>query len=296
MFSRSSIQLKHTLVFLIVFLMVGGGFVVGIQDLKLTQLRNEAKAVAEQVVSFRSWVANTGVVWVDQLTPDFHDFLGRRMDQSGGMMFSKNPALATRELSEIVADSSTRATFRVTSDEYRNPLNKPDEFEAEALKLFKQGDEVKSHERLVDGMYHYAQPIYVQPACLRCHGNPEDAPPEVIEKYGSERAFGYKEGDVRGIIGVKLPDISLREVVGAFLNPITVALVVFAFLLSFFYTQRSVIRRLKLLTAKTESIAKGNLDEPIHVRTDSNDEIEHVAHAVDMLRRSLAVAMKHLNK
>jgi len=294
MFSKLSIQLKHTVVFLAALLMITVGFVFGVQDLKRTQLQNEARAVAEQVVSFRSWVANTGVVWVDQLTPDFHDFLGKRLDQAGGMMFSKNPALATRELSDVVAKSATRATFRVTSDEYRNPANKPDAFEAEALQSFKSDPNLKSYENLGSGYYRYAQPIYVKEACLRCHGKPEDAPKDVIDKYGDQRAFGYKVGDVRGIIGVSLPDIPLREVAASFVNPLTLALVAAAFLLSFLYTQRSVIQRLRNLTATTHSIAKGNLNEPIDASKDTKDEIEQVAHAVDMLRRSLTVAMKHL--
>lgn len=63
---------------------------------------------------------------------------------------------------------------------------------------------------------------------------------------------------------------------------------------SFFYTQGSIIRRLKLLTAKTEKIAMGNLDEPIDSDANSADEIHPVSHAIDMLRKSLVVAMKHM--
>jgi HAMP domain-containing protein len=289
-----SIQIKHTIVFSVALLMILVGFYFGVQDLKRMQLRNEAQAVAEQVVSFRAWVAGTGVVWVDQLTPDFHDFLGRRMDQSGGLLFSKNPALATRELSTVVAKSSSRATFRVTSDEYRNPANKPDGFESRAIELFKKNSDANNLDSLEGGVYRYAQPIFVKKACLRCHGKPEDAPKDVIEKYGDKRAFGYNVGDVRGIIGVTLPDIKIKDVAASFINPITLALIIAAFLLSFLYTQRAIIYRLRELTKKTHSIARGNLKEPIKTRGKSEDEIEQVAHAVDMLRRSLTIAMKHL--
>jgi HAMP domain-containing protein len=296
MFRNYSIQLKYSVIFLVALVMVSAGFFFGVQDLKLKQLRNEAQAVAEQVVSFRAWVAQSGVVWVDKLTPDFHDFLGQRSIKDGEMIFSKNPALATRELSTIVANSATRATFRVTSDEYRNPANAPDAFETEAIKVFKADDERRTFDRLEDGKYRFAQPVYVTKACLKCHGKVEDAPPEVIAKYGDQRAFGYQEGDVRGIISVNLPDISLADVTASFLNPYTITLLVLAFGLSFLYTQRAIIKRLKVLTDRTVRIAKGELDEPIVTQTDTADEIEHVAHAVDMLRRSLVVAMKHLKK
>ena len=296
MFSKFSIQTKYSVVFIAAILLVAAGFVLGVQDLKQKQLRNEAKAVAEQVVSFRAWVAGTGVVWVNQLTAEFHDFLGEKMIREGEKIFSKNPALATRELSTIVSKSSTRAKFRVTSDEYRNPANAPNKFEMHALETFKRDDEIPYVESLEGDSYRYAQPIFVKKSCLRCHGDPKDAPKEVIEKYGDKRAFGYKVGDVRGIISVSLPDILLSEVISSFVNPITIGLVAVAFLMSFLYTQFGLIRRMKILTEKTERIAKGELNEPIEFQRKSLDEIEHLAHAVDMLRKSLVVAMRHMQK
>ncbi|MCP4285198.1 MAG: DUF3365 domain-containing protein [Gammaproteobacteria bacterium] len=296
MFSRFSIQTKYSTVFIAAILLVAAGFVLGVQDLKLKQLRNEAKAVAEQVVSFRSWVAGTGVIWVDQLTDQFHDFLGEKMIREGEKIFSKNPALATRELSTIVSKSSTRANFRVTSDEYRNPANAPDSFEKQAIESFKQDDEIAFVEALQADTYRYAQPIFVKKACLRCHGDPRNAPKEVIEKYGDKRAFGYQVGDVRGIISVSLPDILLSEVISSFINPITIGLVIIAFIMSFLYTQFGLIRRMKKLTAMTERIAKGELNESIKVQRKSLDEIDHLAHAVDMMRKSLVVAMRHMKK
>ena len=296
MFTKSSIQAKHSFVFIVAIILMGLGFFLGVQDLKLKQLRNEAKAVAEQVVSFRAWVANSGVVWVDQLSADFHDYLGEKMVKEGEKIFSKNPALATRELSTIVAKSSTRATFRVTSDDYRNPANAPNEFEKLALQTLKAESNQQFVENIGNGKYLYAQPIYVKASCLRCHGNPKDAPKDVITKYGDKRAFGYKVGDIRGIISVSLPDVKIEEVVSSFINPITLGLVAVAFLMSYLYTHFSLILRIKSLTKKTKLIAKGELNTPLETQLDSSDEIEHAAHAVDLLRRSLIVAMRHMHK
>jgi len=296
MFTQSSIQAKHSFVFMMAIILMGLGFYLGVQDLKLKQLRNEARAVAEQVVSFRAWVANSGVVWVDQLSADFHDYLGEKMVQEGEKIFSKNPALATRELSTIVAKSSTRATFRVTSDDYRNPINAPDEFEKRALRTLKEESGQGFVENIGNGKYFYAQPIYVKKSCLRCHGDPKDAPRDVIEKYGDKRAFGYKVGDVRGIISVALPDVRAEEVASSFINPVTLGLIAVAFLMSYLYTHFSLIQRIKSLTKKTKLIAKGELNTPLEAQLDSSDEIEHATHAVDLLRRSLIVSMRHMHK
>jgi len=296
MFSRLSIQIKFLLVFTLAIVLVVIALLIGVQGLKQKQLRHEAIAVADQVVAFRSWVANTGVVWTDKLTGDFHDFLGKREDAAGNFFFSKNPALATRELSSISSKTSTRAKFRVTSDRYRNAENKPDAFESEALDIFKKSEETSYVDRFQDNLYRYTQPLIVKKTCLRCHGDPADAPVEVIEKYGDKKAFGYKVGDVRGIISVTLPDIKVIGVIDSFLNPITIILFLLAFLITIIFTQKVLIARLQSLAKITENIAKGNFKQQLPMDPHSKDEIMKVSHAVDMLRKSLEVAMKHMEK
>lgn len=297
MFSKWSIQLKYSLIFILTLALIVAGLFIGIYTLKTIQLRNEATASAEQVIAFRAWVANTGVIWVDHLAPEFRDFLGKRTSSDNALeFFSKNPALATRELSEIVSKTATRATFRVTSDEYRNPANAPDAFETTSIQAFKNDRNQKYQEAFEGNFYRYSQPIFVQQSCLKCHGDPKDAPPDVIAKYGDKRAFGYKVGDVRGIISVKLPDVTLAQVFLTFLNPFTVALIVLAFLLNFLFTQKAIINRLKDLAKTTERLAQGELDLPLQGNPDSRDEVDHVRHAINLLRNSVVVAMKRLQK
>ena len=300
MLSKFGIQFKYTLVFIITLVLIVTGLLIGIYNLKQSQLRNEAMAVAEQVVAFRAWVAGTGVVWVDHLAPEFRDFLGKRTGTGANAnvleFYSKNPALATRELSELANKTATRANVRVTSDEYRNPANAPDGFEKAAIELFKNDKERKYSDVLENGFYRYSQPIFVQQSCLKCHGDPKDAPPEVIEKYGDKKAFGYKIGDVRGIISVKLPDVTVTDVLMTLLNPYTLGLIALAFLLNFFYAQRAIIARLKKLAKTTERIAGGELDLPLAIKPDSRDEVDYVTRAVDLLRNSVVVAMKRLQK
>ncbi len=295
MFSHLSLKIKYSLIFLVTALLVAAAMLVSLQYFKTQVLRNEARAVASQVVSFRAWVANSGMIWVDSLSKDFHDFLSKRPDADGNNYFGKNPALATRELSQIANKSAIRATFRVTSDEYRHESNAPDAFESSAIQSFKSGGP-KYYEGYENETYRYAQPIYVKKACLKCHGEPENAPKEVIEKYGDQKAFGYKEGDVRGIISVQLPDLAMTDIARALLNPFTIGLIVLAFVLNWLFTSRGLIRRLRKLTEDTEAISKGQLGRELDFESpkDSHDEVDHVANAVNLLRNSLRVAMKHM--
>lgn len=298
MLSKASIQLKFGLVFLSTVVLVTAALGAGLYQLRTEVLRNEAQAVANQVVSFRTWVAKAGMVWVDKLSDDFHDFLASRKGGDGGTFYGKNPALATRELSGIVDASAKRATFRVTSDEYRNPANRPDLFEAAAIDHFKSDRESAYFEDIVGDKYRYAQPIFVEKACLKCHGDKEDAPPEVIEKYGSDKAFGYQLGDVRGIISVQLPNITLASILTSLANPITLGLLLVAFVVSYLYVARGVIRRLRNLTKGAVAIAEGDLDLKLdYVEAENNrNEIDQVYNAVNLLRNSLRVAMRRMQR
>jgi methyl-accepting chemotaxis protein len=295
MFGKQSISIKYGLIFFSTLILISAAILVTVQYLKVGMLRNEAQAVASQVVSFRSWVAKSGMVWVDKLSDDFHDFLAETPDGEGKKFYGKNPALATRELSQIANQSSTHATFRVTSDEYRHPDNKPDEFESKAIEMIKQNKKTQFVENTSEGTYRYAQPIFVTKACLKCHGDPEDAPEAVIKKYGAQKAFGYKEGDVRGIISVKLPDITLKDMLPHFANPYTIVYILLAVIINFIFTTQ-LIKRLKNLTHKAEVIAHGELDTPLEFNSPkhSNDELDHVYNAVNLLRNSMKVVMKRL--
>ena len=295
MFGRQSISIKYTLVFVSTLILIASAVLVSVHYLKIGMLRNEAQAVASQVVSFRAWVAQSGMVWVDNLPEDFHDYLASSEGADGKKFYGKNPALATRELSQIANKSATHAKFRVTSDQYRHPNNKPNAFEATAIALIKQNKKAKFIESISEGEYRYAQPIFVTQACLKCHGKVEDAPRAVIEKYGSQKAFGYKVGDVRGIISVNLPDITFMDILPTFANPYTIGFVLLSILINFFFTMR-LIKRLRNLTHSAEQIAHGELDIALVYQSPkkSQDELDHVYNAVNLLRNSMKIAIKRL--
>ncbi|MCW5200536.1 DUF3365 domain-containing protein [Desulfobulbus sp. F4] len=293
---RFSIPLKFFGVFLLTVLLVGGAFAATLNFLRMQVSRNEARTVADQVTAFRSWVTQSGMVWVQKLAPGFHDFLDEQRNASGGTFYGKNPALATRELATIMQRESARSTFRVTSDNCRKEENTPDAFEAAAIAHFQQNKTLEFIEQREGHRYRYARPLFIEQGCLQCHGDPKDAPRPVVEKYGSKNAFGYKVGQVRGVISVTVPALSVQEVLASLINPYSITLLVAAFVLNILF-MRSVVVRLVELTRKAEAIASGKLETVLDYTnpSESNDELDHLFHAVNLLKRSLVILFKRVN-
>ncbi len=194
------------------------------------QQRLQAQTVVGNVEAFGTWVAKQGRVW--NFAADSSSYLSERIlvdpkDTSATPLhaFSKNPALAQREFSEVVMESSTPAKFRMTSHNVMNPINAPDAFETRAINAMKSLS-VKEYSEEIGDRYRYAQAVYHKAACISCHGNPKDAPADVIARYGDKNGFGFKEGDVAGVISVSIPRASFWQSVGRLLGPMEAALLV----------------------------------------------------------------------
>lgn len=107
-----------------------------------------------------------------------------------------------------------------TTFQFRNPANMPDEYEKLALthfeNLIKSDVEIltfyiqKIHENGQDFFYYY-QPLKTGRLCLACHGQPEEmdeALKQVLgERYPADKATGYKEGEFRGLVRVKVSGV-----------------------------------------------------------------------------------------
>jgi hypothetical protein len=306
MFKTRSIAAQFTLVFLLSLATLGVAFYFILHGVYYHQLKSQAETVADNVDAFGSWVAQYGRVWVKDNDKSYLGHLpllqktipdNAPPGPDGGLkavnFYSKNPALAQREFSEAVERSASPAKFRVTSLNYMNPVNKPDAFEERALNKIK-GAGLKEYYEVLPGSFRYARTLYHKKSCISCHGDPNDAPNDVKVRYGTEHGFAFKEGDVAGIISVRVPTKPFMDVALSVIAPWQIALVVVAFLVSFLFIRIAVVRPIQRLTAATTEISVGNeadlgvegLDER------SGNELHQLALATERLRTSLEMAAK----
>ena len=97
--------------------------------------------------------------------------------------------------------------LKQTSLKFRNPANHPDTFEKKILEEFEASGYPKGKGKgeivtNIDGSqtYRYMLPLYIKPACLKCHGEPKGER-DIAKKIRE----GYKEGEIRGAISLKFP-------------------------------------------------------------------------------------------
>lgn len=115
------------------------------------------------------------------------------------------PALWGRKTGEKFGQK-TGITLKQTAQQYRFAGNKPDEFEADALKQFAAAGYPKGKELVTTvsmggkQVLRYMAPEYAAKSCLACHGEPMGE-----KDITGMKKEGYKEGDVAGAISVVVP-------------------------------------------------------------------------------------------
>ncbi|MBF0419667.1 MAG: diguanylate cyclase [Magnetococcales bacterium] len=181
--------LNISLVLLIFTLGAFVGMLSKHEQLITEELISRARAHFKDIVLTRRWNASYGGVYVEKKPGVVSNPYLKDPDittTSGKTYTLKNPALMTREISEL-AKKDGDYQFHITSLKLRNPDNTPDLWEQQALLEFNTGIKEKSTILSADSktMFRYMAPLYVEEKCLSCHQDQ-----------------GYKVGDIRGGISV----------------------------------------------------------------------------------------------
>lgn len=100
----------------------------------------------------------------------------------------------------------TGIRMKLTGTEYRFPGNKPDDFEAEVLRIFANPRHPKGQQytkvTMVSGkpVMRVMEPEYAGATCLACHGGPKGE-----RDITGMKKEGWKEGELAGAISVVMP-------------------------------------------------------------------------------------------
>lgn len=157
----------------------------------------EARAVIERDALYRRWGASHGGVYVPvtpQSPPSIYlTHVPERdvLTPSGRLLTLINPAYMTRQVNELSQQGSIfLGRAHITSLKPLRPENKPDAWEAAALRSFENGSQEVSAITTMNGKPYLRlmTPFVTDKPCLKCHG------PQ-----------GYTIGSIRGGLSVSIP-------------------------------------------------------------------------------------------
>ena len=150
--------------------------------------------------------------------------------QQYGLAGSMN--VCAKEAPAVITDleKTFGLTIKRTALNVRNPLNAPDPEEKALLEklvgMLKNGEALPQDATLFsetekdkERILRFYKPVMMQGSCVGCHGTPDKIPADVKKalaaSYPKDKAVGYKEGDLRGIISItvkeKIPEKELKK-------------------------------------------------------------------------------------
>ncbi len=200
---------------------------------------------------------------------------------------------------ELFQEAYPGYIFKQATLDPLNPSNKADREERALIENFQRNSSLKSSEgKLVRGgtdFFYFAQPIKTDSkGCLTCHGNPNDAPKDQVEIYGTDSGYNWKMDDTVAAFVVYIPTaeaIAAAKTLSLTLVLIGAGGIILMLLVIWVFLERSVVQPIVHLAERTENFSLGeNLNDPIV--TKSNDEIGALSSAIERLRISLVKLLK----
>lgn len=277
LFARISVNAKYNLVssclLVVLFIALAYNSYVREQSLILKSSIDYARSISRQIIETR-----------DYLSKNVHDEP------------SRNESLIPQVAATRIARQLTQGSpyyVRQISLRYRNPDNRPDDYETAQLKIFRDGNSGERWQVVSDGgkrSIRYLFPMVAEQSCLTCHGSYEKAPSFVQERFPKGHfSYGYRVGEVIGAVSVSIPMQSLyQDIANNFRNDLLYdAVVLILFILaSGWIIRRIIIKPVKSVAASITRVARtGNFAERL-VR-DDNDEIGELVSSFNVLMTEL---------
>lgn len=125
----------------------------------------------------------------------------------------------SRSIFDKVREKYPDCIIRFSSDDPRNPINEANSDELRMIEYFRKNPHAgeRAEEIRIDDRRYLAHfvPKWVKEDCLRCHGDPKDAPAELLEQYGSKNSFHRVLGDVAGLDTVAIPLDTINKAIAS---------------------------------------------------------------------------------
>jgi HAMP domain-containing protein len=192
-------------------------------------------------------------------------------------------------------------TYREAALNPTNPRNRAEEFEADIIHAFRNDParkEIIGERNTPTGPALYlAHPISVKATCLECHDVASRAPVALVNTYGPNNGFGWKNGEVMAAQIVSVPmavpvGIADRAFRALVLYLVAIFLILlFAIDIGLYFV---VIRPVTQLAAMADRVSRGELEVP-ELQARGNDEITALTASFNRMYVTVVKALRMLN-
>jgi PAS domain-containing protein len=181
--------------------------------------------------------------------------------------------------------------LKFSSDNPRNPKNQAGQEELEIIRHFNENPDETAWEGniAINGAQYFAKfkARRMEESCLRCHGDPADAPESLLQRYGTTAGFYRPLGEVIALDAVAIPTRSIQEHLWAELKKsftmIGISFVVLLILV-FAVVRLIITNRLSRITKHFADAASQTNHVPIDpITVRGKDEIHALANSFNCL-------------
>ncbi|BBO76864.1 histidine kinase [Desulfosarcina widdelii] len=200
-------------------------------------------------------------------------------------------SFVARSIFEDVRKRFPETIIKFSSDNPRNPVNQAGPEELKVIRYFNENPNVKRWTGQIEikGRSYLAKfsARRMIPSCLKCHGDPADAPRSLIERYGEKAGFHRPIGEVIGTDTVAVP---LSSMTSALWSESIDKFILIGLMVGFFFFVITQIIRLsvtnplaKISRHMSEAAASDSYRDIAEIRISSKDEIGEVADSFNVL-------------
>jgi PAS domain S-box-containing protein len=219
----------------------------------------------------------------------------RLVDKNGFVPETMSTSFISRSIFEEVRKKFPEYVIHFASDQPRNPINRANADELRMIEYFRKNPSVtrKTEEIQINGRRYLAHfsPKWMTRDCMRCHGDPKDAPAELLKRYGATASFHRTLGDVAGLDTVAIPLDTAQAALFSEMHSQSLALAAGLTLLfgAIMLVFRSVVtRRLAAMASHFQQIATHpDSRQMTQIAVTGNDEISVVGRAFNALAEEL---------
>jgi signal transduction histidine kinase len=248
-----------------------------LRTLQEAEVEDKSKLVLAGLTAVQAYVRTT-------LRPAMYDILA----PGSFALEAMSTSFVTRKVMSDLNMAKDQFSYRRVALDPRNPEFAADAVERGYIEFFQQNPDTASVSEFRDlggeRCHLTARAVVFETGCLTCHGSPADAPAEMLARYGAERGFGRRAGEIAGldllIMPVEREAVALRRASLDFMLVFSLGTVLILASVHFF-SDRILVQNIGRLSGFLRSRFPEEADKTLPPTPGKADEIEAMMGSVE---------------